>query len=250
MTKREAGGTLTLACAFAGGRSRMRTVRFDGLARASRPLPDASGAVRIVTATLGPGLIAGDRIEREVAVERGATLVVTSQMATPVFAGAFASCSEARSRVAAGAALYAPGDVVLLAPGATHEAPRRSTSRATGLPWRPRSRCSGRARACARARARPSTAGWCSAMRRPRRRAAGGVRDGRADRRRRRLAGGIAARAGAYAAGGGPVRAGVGETAGAVVVRLMGARVWDVLCAGRALAALVPASGGGPSASG
>ena len=43
-------------------------------------------------------------------------------MATPVFAGAFASCSEARSRVAAGAALYAPGDVVLLAPGATHEA--------------------------------------------------------------------------------------------------------------------------------
>ena len=121
MTKPEAGGRLTVVCASAAGRSWVRTVRYDGLARASRPLDDARGACHLVTATLGPGLIAGDRVQRDVDVETGASLLLTSQMATPVFAGDAASRSDVRSRVAPRAALYAPGEVLLLASKAVHE---------------------------------------------------------------------------------------------------------------------------------
>jgi len=115
-------GKLTLACAHVAGRSRLTTLRGEGLMRASRPLRDDGDAVRVVTATLGPGLLGGDCVDRDVDVASGATLILAAQMATPVFAGVRCSRSISRSRVASGAALYSAGEVLLLGPLSTHEA--------------------------------------------------------------------------------------------------------------------------------
>lgn len=114
-------GHLGLVCINRDGRSRLTTLCFDGLARASRALREPRGAARVVTATLGPGLLGGDAVTRDTVVASGATLVVAAQMATPVFAGNAPSRSDARSRVAAGAELYVTGEVLLLAPRSAHE---------------------------------------------------------------------------------------------------------------------------------
>ena len=114
-------GHLGLVCINRDGRSRLTTLCFDGLARASRALREPRGAARVVTATLGPGLLGGDAVARDTVVASGATLVVAAQMATPVFAGNAPSRSDARSRVAAGAELYVTGEVLLLAPRSAHE---------------------------------------------------------------------------------------------------------------------------------
>lgn len=114
-------GGLALVCTQRDGRSRLTTLRFDGLARASRALREPGGAVRVVSSTLGPGLLGGDNVTRAIDVASGAALVVAAQMATPIFAGKAPSRSDARSRVAAGAELYLTGEVLLLAPGAVHE---------------------------------------------------------------------------------------------------------------------------------
>jgi urease accessory protein UreH len=114
-------GHLALVCAHRDGRSRLTTLRFDGLARASRALREPRGAVRVLTSTLGPGLLGGDCVTRAIDVASGAALVVAAQMATPVFAGNTPSRSEACSRIAAGAELYTTGEVLLLAPRAVHE---------------------------------------------------------------------------------------------------------------------------------
>lgn len=118
-------GQLVLRCAQRDGCSRLLTSRFYGVARASRALREPDRALRVVTSTLGPGILAGDRLMREVEVGAGARLVVAAQMATPVFAGTAPSRGDAWARVAAGAALFAPGDVLLLAAGAAHESSAR-----------------------------------------------------------------------------------------------------------------------------
>jgi urease accessory protein UreH len=120
-------GRLALVCERVNGRSALTTIRFEGLARASRALPEHDGAVRVLTSTLGPGMLAGDRVTSEFEVGSQTTLTVASQMATPIFAGAKVSRGEvpsrivARSRVAAGGAFYALGEPLLLAPQARHE---------------------------------------------------------------------------------------------------------------------------------
>lgn len=114
-------GALTLACAQVAGRSRLMTIRGEGLMRASRPLPDERGAVRVVTATLGPGLLGGDFVRRDVDVATNATLIVAAQMATPISAGDRPSRSESCARVAPGAELYVPGEVLLPAARSVHE---------------------------------------------------------------------------------------------------------------------------------
>jgi urease accessory protein UreH len=114
-------GSLALACSWRDGRSRLTTLRFEGVARASRPLRADAGAVHVIASALGPGLLAGDRVSRDVDVAMGATLVVSGQMATPVFAGAAPSSSVARTQVGKGAAFVAPSQPLLLAPGALHE---------------------------------------------------------------------------------------------------------------------------------
>jgi len=97
------------------------TIRSEGLMRASRPLADEGGSVRVVTATLGPGLLGGDSVRRDVDVATKATLIVAAQMATPIAAGDRPSRSESCSRVAPGAELYVPGEVLLAAPRSEHE---------------------------------------------------------------------------------------------------------------------------------
>jgi urease accessory protein UreH len=104
-----------------GGRSRLTTIRFEGVARASRPLHAEGGAVHVVASALGPGLLAGDRVGRDVEVGAGAKLLVSGQLATPVFAGAAPSSSTSRSLVARGAEFFAPARPLLLAPAALHE---------------------------------------------------------------------------------------------------------------------------------
>jgi urease accessory protein UreH len=126
-------GSLALACSWREGRSRLTTLRFEGVARASRPLRADAGAVHVIASALGPGLLAGDHVSRDVDVAMGATLVVSGQMATPVFAGASPSSSVARTQVAKGAAFVAPSQPLLLAPGALHESVNELEVSADGL---------------------------------------------------------------------------------------------------------------------
>jgi hypothetical protein len=246
-----AGGSIALTCAAEGGRTRLRALRYDGLSRASRAFAEPAGAIRLMLATLGPGVLGGDRFTLDGALDAAASLVAAAQMATPVFAGSTPSRSEARWQVAAGARLHVAGEPLLLEPGSRHAA--TATFALAGdavalvvetFALRGPARLSMRTHASLDgnlvfrdafdlAGEGPGAFGTVALIA-----ADPGLRAA------------FAERAGAYVAAGGPVRAGVGETAGAVVVRLSAGRVWDVHCAGRALAALVPAPSGGPSASG
>lgn len=246
-----AAGSIALACAVEGGRTRLRTLRCEGLSRSSRAFAEPAGAIRLMLATLGPGVLGGDAFALEGAVEPGAALVAAGQMATPVFAGDAVSRSDARWRIAAGARLHVAGEPLLLEPGSAHVTAAHFALEADGIALVAETfALHGRARLSLRTQAtldgrlvfrdavelageRPGAYGTVALIA-----ADPGLRAA------------FAARAGAWAAAAGAVRAGVGETAAAVVVRLTGARVWDVLRAGRAIAALAPASGGGPSAPG
>ena len=55
--------------------------------------------------TLGPGVLAGDRFTLEGSVDERASLVAAGQMATPVFAGASPSQTDAEWLIADGAML-------------------------------------------------------------------------------------------------------------------------------------------------
>lgn len=120
-------GHLSLVCARVNERSALTTMGFDGLLRASRALAERDGAVRVLASTLGPGMLAGDRATCDFEVGSGATLIVASQMATPIFAGSTvanggsASRSETSARIAAGGALYVLAEPLLLAARACHE---------------------------------------------------------------------------------------------------------------------------------
>jgi urease accessory protein len=112
-------GRIALACAQRDGRSYLAHVRYEGLSRVSRPRRDGN-AVQVVVAHLGPGIIGGDRYATDVRVERDATLVVTGQMATPVYARDGSSALQARWQVAPGASLVVRAEPVMLDAGAQH----------------------------------------------------------------------------------------------------------------------------------
>ncbi len=114
-------GSVALECAVRGGRSCVARVRYDGLSRVSRARRDGD-AVHVVLAHLGPGIIGGDRYASEVCVEGGASLVVTGQMATPVYASVAASSMHARWLVDAGASLVVRAEPLMLDAGARHDA--------------------------------------------------------------------------------------------------------------------------------
>jgi len=114
-------GSIALDCAQRNGRSYLARVRYDGLSRVSRPQRDGD-AVAVVIAHLGPGIIGGDRYATGVRVEAGASLLVTGQMATPVFARAGASSTDARWQVAPGGTLIVRAEPLMLAAGARHDA--------------------------------------------------------------------------------------------------------------------------------
>ncbi len=115
-------GSVAIACDAAAGRSRLRTIRTEGLSRSSRAFHDTAGGIRVVLSTLGPGVLAGDRFTLEGSVDERASLVAAGQMATPVFAGASPSRTEAEWLIADGAALLVAGEPLLLEPGSEHTA--------------------------------------------------------------------------------------------------------------------------------
>jgi urease accessory protein UreH len=115
-------GSVAIACDAAGGRSRLRTIRTEGLSRSSRAFHQPEGAIRVMLSTLGPGVLAGDRFTLEGSVDERASLVAAGQMATPVFAGASPSRTDAEWLIADGATLLVAGEPLLLEPASDHAA--------------------------------------------------------------------------------------------------------------------------------
>ena len=231
-------GSVALTCDARAGRSRLRTIRCDGLSRSSRAFAAKDGAIRVQLSTLGPGVLGGDRFTLDGTVSEHASLIAAGQMATPVFAGALPSQTDAVWSVADGATLFIAGEPLLLEPGSEHVAGATFSIAGTG--------CAmvvdtfglrGSVRLAMRTHASidgmlvyrdafglaGDTAGAC-----------GTVAFITADAALRATFTERAMRVAAQA--GDPVRAGVGETAAAVVVRLTGARVWDVRVVALAIA--------------
>jgi urease accessory protein UreH len=233
-----ASGSVALRCDSDGGRSRLRSIRCEGLSRSSRAFAAPSGAIRIVLSNLGPGVLGGDRFTVNGSVAERASLVAAGQMATPVFAGAQPSRSDAEWHVADGATLLVAAEPLLLEAGSTHVAVATFAIEGSG---------------CAIVVDTFSLRGAASLAMRTHARLDGalvyrdaydaaGDEDGAfgtvafiaADAARRTA---FVARANGIAAAlPGRVRAGAGETASAAIVRLMGARVWDVRAAALAIA--------------
>ncbi len=113
-------GRLALACALRDGRSRIARVRYEGLARVSRAQPDGDAA-RVVVAHLGPGILGGDAYATDVRVEAGASLVVTGQMATPVYARERPSSTHFAWTVERDASLIVRAEPLMLDAGARHD---------------------------------------------------------------------------------------------------------------------------------
>ncbi len=113
-------GRIALTCAQRDGRSYLSHIRYDGLSRVSRP-QRAGGAAHLMLAHLGPGVIGGDRYALDVEVQAGASLLLTGQMATPVYARTAASSLDAAWQVETGASLIMCGEPVMLDAGARHE---------------------------------------------------------------------------------------------------------------------------------
>ena len=230
-------GSIALTCDAEDGRTRLRAIRCDGLSRSSRAFAATSGALRIMLSTLGPGVLSGDRFTLEGSVAQSASLVAAGQMATPVFAGANPSRTDATWQVADGATLVVAGEPLLLEPGSTHAAGATFALAGTGVAivvdtfgLRGPARLSLRTRATLNGRliyrdaydVDGDPAG-----------AFGTVTLLAADAGRRNA---FLARAQRIAGATATVRAGTGETAAAIVVRLHGARVWDVRATALAIA--------------
>jgi urease accessory protein UreH len=230
-------GSVALTCDASAGRSRLRAIRCEGLSRSSRAFAAKNGAIRVQLSTLGPGVLAGDRFTLDGAVAAHASLIAAGQMATPVFAGASPSRTDAEWTVADGATLLIAGEPLLLEPGSEHVAGATFALAGSG--------CAivvdifglrGTARLAMRTHARIDgilvyrdafdLAGDAEG-------AYGTIAFICADAARRAA---FAERAHAVGLDAGTVRAGVGETATAVVVRLTGARVWDVRAVALAIA--------------
>jgi urease accessory protein len=112
-------GSLALTCALRAGRSRVVSVRYDGLSRVSRAQRDGDAAKAIV-AYLGPGILGGDVYGVDVHVDAAARLVIEGQMATPVFARDVPSSVRARWRVERGASLIVRAEPLMLDRHARH----------------------------------------------------------------------------------------------------------------------------------
>ena len=113
-------GAIDLVCERRGGRTVVARAHNAGLARTSR-LPSArDGAAHVMLATLGPGVLRGDRFVTTGRLGPDAALLVTAQMATPIFPGAAARL-ETRWDVATGATLCAIGAPIVPLPGCSVE---------------------------------------------------------------------------------------------------------------------------------
>jgi urease accessory protein UreH len=230
-------GSIALTCDAEDGRTRLRTIRCDGLSRSSRAFAAPFGALRLVLSTLGPGVLSGDRFTVEGNVAQRASLVASGQMATPVFAGAHSSQTDAVWHVADGAALVVAGEPLLLEPGSMHACGATFALVGSGTAivvdtfgLRGQARLSMRTHATLDGRlvyrdAYDVEGGPAGVFGTVTLLAAG------AGERAAFLA-----RAEGIVAGTASVRMGTGETAAAIVVRMHGARVWDVRAAALAIA--------------
>lgn len=231
-------GSIALTCDAGAGRTRLRAIRCEGLSRSSRAFAAPAGAIRLVLSTLGPGVLGGDRFTLDGTVAERASLVACGQMATPVFAGTSPSQTEAGWHVADGAQLLVAGEPLLLEPGCTHGAGATFAIEGSGsalivdtFGLRGSARLSMRTHATLDGKlvyrdAYDISGDLTGAF--------GTVTLIAADAGRREA---FLARALALAeTSAQTVRAGTGETTAAAVVRLHGARVWDVRAVALALA--------------
>jgi urease accessory protein UreH len=231
-------GSIALTCEAGAGRTRLRAIRCEGLSRSSRAFAAPAGAIRLVLSTLGPGVLGGDRFTLDGIVAERASLVACGQMATPVFAGTSPSRTDADWHVADGAQLLVAGEPLLLEPESTHATGAMFAIEGSGsalivdtFGLRGSARLSMRTRATLDGQlvyrdAYEISGDLAGAF--------GTVTLIAADPTPRVA---FLARALALAATSqDAVRVGTGETASAAVVRLHGARVWDVRAAALELA--------------
>ena len=113
-------GSLALAVERHGERTALVSVRYDGMARCSRAFAQGDAA-RVVTSLLGPGYVAGDRVQTRGSVGAHAHVVVVDQSATRVFGGRAISSAQSVWRVAASAELELLREPTTLFAGSRHE---------------------------------------------------------------------------------------------------------------------------------
>jgi urease accessory protein UreH len=231
-------GSIALRCDAGAGRTRLRAIRCEGLSRSSRAFAAPAGAIRLVLSTLGPGVLGGDRFTLDGTIAERASLVACGQMATPVFGGPSPSQTDAGWHVADGAQLIVAGEPLLLEPDSTHAAGATFAIEGSGralivdtFGLRGSARLSMRTRATLDGKlvyrdAYEISGDLAGAF--------GTVTLISADAPARAtfLARALAVATAAHDS----VRIGTGETAAAAVVRLHGARVWDVRAAALELA--------------
>jgi urease accessory protein UreH len=114
-------GTLQIGARHDGTRTVVDRLRYDGLARCSRPFA-RDGAALVVLAQLGPGVIRGDAVATSGRVDPGAHLIITQQTATRILGGAQTARSRADWSVAQGATLELIGEPIVAADDANYEA--------------------------------------------------------------------------------------------------------------------------------
>jgi hypothetical protein len=119
---RTPSGSLRIFAVRRAGRTVVETLRQEGLARCSRPLPDSSrsGATRLVVSQLGPGFVRGDRFTTDGELGPGGQLTVAAQAAARVLGEGAASEALTTWRLGAGARLFMAGEPTMLYAGATN----------------------------------------------------------------------------------------------------------------------------------
>ena len=119
---RTPSGSLRIFAVRRAGRTVVETLRQEGLARCSRPLPDSSrsGATRLVVSQLGPGFVRGDRFETYGELGAAADLTVAAQSAARYLGRGAASESHASWIVGPGAMLVLLNEPAIAYEGATH----------------------------------------------------------------------------------------------------------------------------------
>lgn len=93
---RSRSGQGTIVARAVGGRTVLAAARADSPLRFVQPTFAGTSSAAVCLVTFGGGLVDGDRIEIDVEVERGATLVVFTQASTKVFRGTSSQLLRAR----------------------------------------------------------------------------------------------------------------------------------------------------------
>jgi urease accessory protein UreH len=118
---------LRIVAARREGRTVVETLRQEGLARCSRPLPapERPGAVRLVVSQLGPGFVRGDAFATDGTLHAGADLIVAAQSATRILGRGAPSEARVRYELASKASLFVAGEPAIAYDGAAHRSSAR-----------------------------------------------------------------------------------------------------------------------------